>query len=129
MGLLFVDIDGFKRINDSHGHEAGDRVLQAVARTFTRSVRAFDVVGRWGGEEFVLVLRSIDETNFRLLAEKLRAVVAKCFVTLAAAQVGVTVSIGATILAPGDTVHGAVSRADRLMYESKEAGGNRVKLG
>jgi diguanylate cyclase (GGDEF)-like protein/PAS domain S-box-containing protein len=128
-GLLFVDIDGFKRINDSHGHEAGDLILKAVAQTLARSVRAFDVVGRWGGEEFVLVLRNIDEANLRLLAEKLRAVVAKCFVTLATAQVGVTVSIGATLLALDDTVQGAVSRADRLMYESKEAGGNRVTLG
>jgi diguanylate cyclase (GGDEF)-like protein/PAS domain S-box-containing protein len=128
-GILFVDIDRFKRINDTHGHETGDDVLRAVARTLLKSVRTFDIVGRWGGEEFVLILRSIDERILGALAEKLCAVTGKCFVTLPEAKVGVTVSIGATILDPADTVHGAVARADRLMYRSKAAGGNRVTRG
>ncbi|HVP91181.1 MAG TPA: diguanylate cyclase [Terriglobales bacterium] len=129
MGLLFVDIDRFKRINDSYGHESGDRVLRAVAQTLVRSVRAFDVVGRWGGEEFVLIVRNITERNLALLAEKLRVLVAKSFVTLASAEVGVAVSIGATALLPGDTLDSAIARADRLMFKSKAAGRNRVSVG
>jgi diguanylate cyclase (GGDEF)-like protein/PAS domain S-box-containing protein len=129
MGLLFVDIDRFKRVNDAYGHEAGDEILKAVAQTLARSVRAFDIVGRWGGEEFVVVVRNITEKNLALLAEKIRALVGRSFVTMAASQVGVTVSIGATTLAPDDTVDSAIARADRLMYKSKAAGRNRVTLG
>ncbi len=129
MGLLFVDIDRFKRVNDSYGHDSGDRVLKAVAQTLVRSVRAFDVVGRWGGEEFVLIVRNITERNLAVLAEKIRVLVAKSFVTLASAEVGVTVSIGATALVPGDTVDEAIARADRLMYKSKAAGRNRATVG
>ena len=129
MGLLFVDIDRFKRINDSYGHEAGDQLLRAVAQTLVQSVRAFDIVGRWGGEEFVLIIRNITEKNLAKLAEKIRALVGKSFVTLSASQVGVTVSIGATTLTAEDTVESAIGRADGLMYRSKAAGRNRVTLG
>jgi diguanylate cyclase (GGDEF)-like protein/PAS domain S-box-containing protein len=129
MGLLFVDIDRFKRINDTYGHEAGDQILKAVAQTLVQSVRAFDIVGRWGGEEFVVVIRNITEKNLAKLAEKLRALVGKSFVTLAASQIGVTISIGATTLAPDDSVESAIGRADELMYRSKTNGRNRVTLG
>lgn len=129
MGLLFVDIDRFKRINDTYGHEAGDQILKAVAQTLVQSVRAFDIVGRWGGEEFVVVIRNITEKNLAKLAEKLRALVGKSFVTLAASQIGVTISIGATTLAPDDSVESAIGRADELTYRSKTNGRNRVTLG
>jgi diguanylate cyclase (GGDEF)-like protein/PAS domain S-box-containing protein len=129
MGLLFVDIDRFKQVNDGYGHEAGDQILKAVAQTLVQGVRAFDIVGRWGGEEFVLIIRNINEKNLGKLAEKLRSLVAKSFVTLAACQVGVTVSIGATTFLPEDTVESAISRADALMYRSKAGGRNRVTLG
>jgi diguanylate cyclase (GGDEF)-like protein/PAS domain S-box-containing protein len=129
MGLLFVDIDRFKQVNDGYGHEAGDQILKAVAQTLVQGVRAFDIVGRWGGEEFVLIIRNINEKNLGKLAEKLRSLVAKSFVTLAACQVGVTVSIGATTFLPEDTVESAISRADALMYRSKAGGRNRITLG
>jgi diguanylate cyclase (GGDEF)-like protein/PAS domain S-box-containing protein len=128
-GLLFVDIDRFKSVNDSYGHEAGDQILKAVAQTLLQGVRAFDIVGRWGGEEFVLIIRNITEKNLAKLAEKLRALVAKSFITLAACQIGVTVSIGATTFLPEDTVESLISRADALMYRSKVGGRNRVTLG
>jgi diguanylate cyclase (GGDEF)-like protein/PAS domain S-box-containing protein len=129
MGLLFVDIDRFKRVNDSYGHEAGDQILKAVAQTLLQGVRAFDTVGRWGGEEFVLIIRNITDKNLAKLAEKLRALVAKSFVTLAVCQVGVTVSIGATTFLPEDTVESVINRADALMYRSKAGGRNRVTPG
>jgi diguanylate cyclase (GGDEF)-like protein/PAS domain S-box-containing protein len=129
MGLLYVDIDRFKRINDSYGHEAGDKVLKAVAQTLVRSVRAFDVVGRWGGDEFILIIRNITEKNLGQLAEKLRLLIGKIFVTMAASEIGVTVSIGATPLTPDDTLDSAVGRADELLYRSKSDGRNRVTVG
>jgi diguanylate cyclase (GGDEF)-like protein len=86
-------------------------------------------VGRWGGEEFVLIIRNITDKNLAKLAEKLRALVAKSFVTLAACQVGVTVSIGATTFLPEDTVESVINRADALMYRSKAGGRNRVTPG
>lgn len=129
MGLLYVDIDRFKRVNDSYGHEAGDQILKAVAQTLVQGVRAFDIVGRWGGEEFVLIIRNITEKNLGKLAEKLRALVAKSFITLPASQVGVTISIGATTFLPDDTAESVISRADALMYRGKTAGRNRVTLG
>jgi diguanylate cyclase (GGDEF)-like protein/PAS domain S-box-containing protein len=129
MGLLFVDIDLFKRINDTYGHEAGDQILKAVGQTLVRSVRSFDIVGRWGGEEFVLIVRNITGKSLGKLAEKLRVLVGKSFVTLSSSQVAVTVSIGATTLNPDDTVDSAIGRADELMYRSKTGGRNRVTLG
>jgi len=129
MGLLFVDIDRFKRVNDTYGHEAGEQILKAVGQTLVQSVRSFDIVGRWGGEEFVLIIRNITGKSLGRLAEKLRVLVAKSFVTLAASQVGVTISIGATTISPDDTVESAIGRADQLMYRSKAAGRNRVTLG
>jgi len=129
MGLLFVDIDRLKGINDSYGHEAGDQLLKAVAQTLVQGVRGFDFVGRWGGDEFVLIIRNINEKNLGRMAEKLRALVAKSFVTLAACQIGVTVSIGATTFLADDTADSVISRADALMYRSKAAGRNRVTLG
>ena len=111
-----------------YGHDAGDRILKAVAQTLVLNVRAFDVVGRWGGEEFVVIIRNITEKNLAKLAEKLRVLVGKSFVTLDASQVGVTVSIGATTLTAEDTLESAVGRADTLMYRSKAGGRNRVTL-
>ena len=129
MGLLFVDIDNFKQVNDAHGHEAGDAVLKVVARTLAQGVRGYDIAGRWGGEEFVLVVRNITGKNLARLAEKLRALVAKSSVKVAGTDVSVTVSIGATAFAAEDTVRRAVGRAEALMYQSKVAGRDRVTSG
>ena len=126
MGLLFVDIDRFKQVNDAHGHEAGDAVLRAVAQTLARGVRGYDLAGRWGGEEFVMVIRNVTGKNLARLAEKLRALVAHSSVDVAGTKVAVTVSIGATAIAAEDTVAGAVGRAEALMYASKAGGRDRV---
>lgn len=129
MGLLFVDIDRFKQVNDTYGHEEGDEVLRAVAQTLARAVRGYDLVGRWGGEEFVLVIRNVTVKNLARLAEKLRALVANSSLDVAGTKVAVTVSIGATSIVAEDTVADAVGRAESLMYVAKASGRNRVASG
>ncbi len=127
-GVLFIDIDFFKHVNDTCGHDAGDRVLRMVANTIDHNLRDTDVVGRWGGEEFLTLVKHVDETGLAATAEKLRALVASSFLDIEGAELHVTISIGATLARPGDTVQTIVARADRLLYESKSAGRNRVTL-
>jgi diguanylate cyclase (GGDEF)-like protein/PAS domain S-box-containing protein len=129
MGFLFVDVDRFKQVNDTYGHEAGDAVLRAVAQTLAQAVRGYDLVGRWGGEEFVLVIRNVTVKNLARLAEKLRVLVANSSVDCAGKKVAVTVSIGATAIVADDTVAGVVGRAEALMYVGKASGRDRVTSG
>ena len=127
-GLLFMDADHFKRVNDLYGHMAGDDVLRMIARTLLYTVRTTDTVGRWGGEEFVTILYDVsDRETLRATAEKLRTQVEHS--RLDENGLSVTISIGGTLLQPGDTSDSFVKRADALMYASKQAGRNRVTIG
>jgi diguanylate cyclase (GGDEF)-like protein/PAS domain S-box-containing protein len=128
-GVLFADIDRFKEVNDEWGHEAGDRVLTMTAQTMAKNVRSFDHVIRWGGEEFLIVLVNVDETELRLVAEKLRALVERSNIEVRGRQLSVTISMGATLCRADDTKESLVDRADGLMYQSKAAGRNRIVLG
>lgn len=123
-GVLFMDIDNFKAVNDTHGHDVGDDVLRAVANTLAANVRSFDFVGRWGGEEFVVVMPNVDEHNTLMrLAERFRRLVALSAVDLPGkGPLSVTVSVGATMARPGETPDGLMRRVDELMYASKEGG-------
>jgi diguanylate cyclase (GGDEF)-like protein/PAS domain S-box-containing protein len=125
-GILFVDIDGFKAINDRHGHDVGDRVLVMVARTLAANLRASDVIGRWGGEEFLALLPGVEQAMLGELANKLGHLVAASSITVAGMPLAVTVSIGASVVRADDTPAMLVARADRLMYAAKQAGRNRV---
>ena len=125
VGVLFIDIDRFKAVNDGHGHDAGDRVLAAVARTLAASTRPFDLVGRWGGEEFLVVAVNVDEGKLRSLAERFRILVASSVVPTGTGAVSVTVSVGAALARSGEGAEALVRRADAAMYESKRAGRNR----
>jgi diguanylate cyclase (GGDEF)-like protein/PAS domain S-box-containing protein len=126
-GLLFMDADHFKRVNDLHGHMTGDDVLRMIARTLLYTVRTTDTVGRWGGEEFVTILYDVsDVETLRATAEKLRTQVEHS--RLNRSGLSVTISIGGTLLQPGDTIDSFIKRADALMYESKQAGRNRVTI-
>ncbi|MGD9330642.1 MAG: sensor domain-containing diguanylate cyclase [Desulfobacterales bacterium] len=127
-GILFIDIDHFKSINDRHGHEIGDRVLQVVAETLTRSLRPFDLAGRWGGEEFLAVVLNVDAAQLGLVAERVRALIAQTRIPLEDGHIKVTVSIGAALSRADDAPTALVDRADRLMYRSKMAGRNQVHL-
>ena len=125
-GVLFLDIDHFKNINDRYGHDVGDNVLKMVAGTLASNSRPFDVFGRWGGEEFVGILRSTDIKGLCAIAERLRTLVRTSFLMYAADRLRVTVSLGATMARKGDTLEELLRRADQLMFQSKSAGRDRV---
>ena len=129
-GLLFMDIDHFKRINDTHGHDAGDLALRMVASTFRLALRTTDTIGRWGGEEFVAILHDISSEDALLAAaEKVRSLIEASRLNFNGHSLTVTASIGATLLNSNDTLEFLVRRADGLMYRSKQAGGNQVTVG
>jgi diguanylate cyclase (GGDEF)-like protein len=128
--VLFVDIDHFKDVNDTYGHEVGDRVLAMVAKTLAGALRSFDLAGRFGGEEMLAVLPNIGrERPLTEVAERVRRLVEASYLTLDDGRlVAVSVSIGATMARPGDTVQSLVTRADGAMYASKQQGRNRVTV-
>ncbi len=126
-GILFIDIDHFKRINDSFGHDVGDEVLRMVTRTLSHNLRSLDVVVRWGGEEFIVIIAHAgSEQQLLSVANKLRALMEHSSISSGDDIIHVTISIGATLAAPDDTDESIVRRADQLMYESKKKGGNSV---
>jgi diguanylate cyclase (GGDEF)-like protein len=126
LSVLMVDLDRFKSVNDSKGHEAGDRVLHAVAQALTGALRAYDVCARWGGEEFLVLLPATDHAGALDVGEKLRKAVAALVVPTTQGPVSVTISLGASTAGPGDTLDGLLRRADEAMYEAKGQGGDRV---
>ncbi len=129
-GVIYADIDHFKRVNDAHGHQAGDQVLKMVANTLARNCRSFDLVGRMGGEEFLCVLSHLKELqNLKLTAERLRSLVANSAIFLDGKPLTVTISLGATLAQSHDTIESITQRVDRLMYKSKKAGRNCLHLG
>lgn len=127
-GLLFIDIDYFKAINDTYGHQEGDRVLQNTARNLTEHLRNTDICGRWGGEEFISLIYDVDTKRLGQIAEKLRTMTANSVINVNERQISVTVSIGATPARQGDTLDMLVNRADQLMYQSKQGGRNQVTV-
>jgi diguanylate cyclase (GGDEF)-like protein/PAS domain S-box-containing protein len=127
-GILFIDIDHFKKINDRYGHEVGDEILRMTAKTLTNSVRSFDLVTRWGGEEFLVIIANVDGDRLHIVAEKLRAMMERSSISHDYEAIKTTISIGATVAQPGDSVDSLVRRADKLMYESKLSGRNHVTL-
>lgn len=125
-GVLFIDVDRFKEINDAHGHERGDEVLKMVATTLARSARALDFVGRWGGEEFVLLLSNVTDFNLPLVADRARRLVEHSELPTPEGPIRATISVGATLVRKGEEAADVLRRADQLMYEAKSAGRNRV---
>ena len=126
-GMLFLDVDHFKQVNDKYGHDTGDRVLRMVARTLGGRLRASDSLGRWGGEEFLALISNTNAENLRATAERSRKMVAQSSLELGVSRIEVTISIGATMVRAGDTPDSLLDRADRLMYQAKTLGRNRVE--
>ena len=127
-GVLFIDIDHFKSVNDTHGHETGDHVLRLVAKTLARSLRPFDLAGRWGGEEFLAVILNVDTIDLGVVAERVRALIAETRIPLEDDYLSVSVSIGGTLARSDDSSEALLNRADLLMYQCKMDGRNRVCL-
>ena len=128
-GIIFMDIDYFKRFNDDYGHSAGDLVLKAISSTFSNNHRGDDIVGRWGGEEFIGIFSRINSEGLKSVAEKLRILAENTSVRVVEEELRVTISIGATLVAPEDNVDTLMKRVDKLLYESKRRGRNQVTLG
>lgn len=128
-GVVFMDIDFFKRFNDTYGHGVGDRVLKAVARTFMNTARPSDLMGRWGGEEFVGILRRVGDDGLRSAAERIRSLVEKSHIRENGLTLKVTVSLGGTLAVKTDTAGSIIKRADTLLYRSKANGRNRCSIG
>lgn len=128
-GVLMIDIDHFKPVNDIHGHATGDETLKMVANVLQSNLRSFDHVGRWGGEEFLVVTMNVNAYYIQTLANRICRLVKEARVVSETAQsVSVTISIGATLPRPGDTVPTLVERADAMMYKSKAEGRDRVSF-
>ncbi len=123
LSLIMVDIDYFKKINDRYGHIAGDAILKDVSRLLFENVREIDFVGRWGGEEFMIILPETAIDNTKAIAEKLRVQLHKNEFSL---NEPVTASFGVTQYKPEESLDAFVQRADNLLYDAKEEGRNKV---
>jgi diguanylate cyclase (GGDEF)-like protein len=126
-GVLFVDLDHFKQVNDTHGHDVGDEALAMVARTLTFGIRAGDILARYGGEEFVVLVRA-ETKGLTATAERLRSQVAASQLVAAQRRIGLTVSVGGATMADGDSAASLLRRADVALYRAKRAGRNRVEI-
>ena len=133
MSLLMLDIDHFKKINDTFGHSAGDQVLQLVGRLLKESCRVYDVPGRYGGEEFCVLLPDTGMQNTPMVAERIRSRLASAEITVGGATLGVTASIGIAGLDSSDvqsllSPSALIDRADRALYTAKHRGRNRCEV-
>ncbi|WPO50155.1 sensor domain-containing diguanylate cyclase [Pseudomonas sp. S1Bt23] len=123
---LLLDLDHFKRLNDTYGHLAGDQVLSGFARHLASCLRQSDIVCRWGGEEFIVLLKDTDSATALKIAEKIRLLIEQQRYTYEGKNMRLTVSIGVTTLQADDTLHSLLSRADHAMYRAKQTGRNRT---
>lgn len=123
-GLALIDLDHFKRINDVHGHAAGDRVLQTFASVAQACLRDGDLIARYGGEEFVLLLPNTDAHHFAICCERLREAFGRAE-PLGVKVDNLSLSIGMTLLTMHDNLDEALHRADQALYQAKRAGRNR----
>ncbi len=124
-GVLFIDVDHFKLINDRLGHGMGDKVLKMVGMTLRESSRSFDSIGRWGGEEFLAVIANAEEVRLREIGERFRILVARSE-TPEMAGCSVTVSIGGAVAQSGDSLESLLYRADEKLYKAKHSGRNML---
>ena len=128
VAIIMIDIDHFKKVNDTHGHQAGDRVLRSVGQLLQKNTRSSDLVGRFGGEEIIVFLSSLDPRHLGKLCEKLRSMVE----TETKQDIPVTISIGAVSRVfekkPEEETEKMIGEADRCLYRAKDGGRNRVEI-
>ena len=124
--LLMIDIDHFKKVNDSFGHNIGDIVIKMVAKTLQSVLRKNDFIGRWGGEEFLAVITEASDDDVKAISEKMRSLIEKSVVRDISQPLSVTVSIGSTLIRKKDTITSIKKRADQAMYISKNSGRNQT---
>jgi diguanylate cyclase (GGDEF)-like protein len=121
--LLMFDIDYFKSVNDTYGHDVGDRVLKALSRLVSNHIRTTDIFGRWGGEEFVVILENTRKEEAFVIAEKLRKMVQTHTID---GKYKITISIGVTQYEEPESREDVIKKADEALYRAKENGRNQV---
>ena len=125
--LLILDLDNFKAVNDTYGHVAGDAVLRELAQVLRTSVRASDILCRWGGEEFLVILRECEDSGAAATAEKIRICIENHVTRHEGEAIQTTASVGITSASPGEDMETILWRADKALYLAKERGRNRVE--
>jgi diguanylate cyclase (GGDEF)-like protein/PAS domain S-box-containing protein len=128
-GVMFLDIDHFKGFNDTYGHDVGDKVLQSIAGTLASSARSFDLFGRWGGDEFIGIIRDVDEHELKIAGDRICGLIGQSYIPHGDATLRVTVSIGGTLVGEDDTMESLLKRVDALLYRGKDAGRNCLTVG
>lgn len=128
-GIVFMDIDHFKSVNDNYGHKIGDLVLKTISKSFSNNLRRNDVIGRWGGDEFAGIFLLNNEKELSIVSEKLRNIVENTEITYKNMKLRVTISIGSSFINSKNSVMSIIENADRLMYKSKRKGRNCVTIG
>lgn len=132
LALILADLDNFKRINDNHGHMVGDEVLSAVASVLTLQVRPTDLLARFGGEEFAMILPDTSPDNAKLIAERVRTAIESTRIEFnndVHLEINLTLSLGVSSLMLGDDINNLLTRADHALYQAKRNGRNRVEVG
>lgn len=126
LSLMLIDVDFFKKMNDTHGHRAGDKMLKHIVANIKNTLRETDQIFRFGGEEFVVLLHNTDAENARLTAERIRVHTAITPLDINGENVSATISLGVTTLAADDNVESFFERADCALYQAKKEGRNKV---
>jgi diguanylate cyclase (GGDEF)-like protein len=127
LSAILLDIDHFKHVNDTYGHLGGDIALQAVAQCCRKATRKSDLIGRYGGEEFAILLPETDLEDATRVAERLRQIIEEKYIVYKDGQISLTASLGVAYLdGRGDTLDNLLDRSDQNMYEAKQAGRNQV---
>ena len=128
LSLLMLDIDHFKRVNDSHGHAAGDQILKAVATSIKNQLRNVDMVFRFGGEEFLILLSNTSREAAAMVGERLRYSSQMADYQVEGKQIELTVSLGCSTLLPAESADSLLRRADSALYVAKREGRNRLAM-
>lgn len=127
-GVMMIDVDNFKEFNDTYGHDIGDMVIRMVARTMQDALRTSDVLCRWGGDEFLIIVPNSSEEQLLKLGDRLRGLISTSFLNQSQGILKVTVSGGATMALQEDSADTVLKRADTLLYRSKDTGRNQVTV-
>jgi diguanylate cyclase (GGDEF)-like protein/PAS domain S-box-containing protein len=127
-GLVFIDIDNFKGINDNYGHDAGDLVLKTISKTFSNNLGRDDIIGRWGGDEFIRAFSEVDKKGLEIIAAKLRMLVENIVIEFKDINLNMTISIGAALVNDKDDINTLIKKADKLLYKSKKNEKNGISI-
>lgn len=129
LGVILLDVDHFKEVNDTHGHLFGDEILLMVCRSITSILRQLDSQIRWGGDELLIFLPNVTKEGLQAIAERIQVFVERSFIMVESKKVAVTVSLGVTFAQKHDSLDSTVARADLLLYDSKRNGKNKITIG